>query len=406
MGDSPYIQAGHMKKKFTILIPNATSPRNVGNQAIMSVLVSLLKKSYPNCRILMQGFDPHLQKDPVDSVRHSLYSWAVFANKNPFVRTYRMFMIILGIAGFPYLPLELSKIFREYKEADLVVLEAGGYLTTRPGFSQTLNFFMQLLPVYLSIKLHKRVIQSPFSVGPFAYPWQEYLVGRLFKHVDRVFTREDISYELLERNGVHAQKSADLVFFSQYAKKTRGKNKRAIGIVMRQCQKEEHVAHSIAIFAKKYRYSVVPIVQCHAREYKDFDKESVLRVSQMLKAHGVDVHPLQIITTPGEARKTYASLSMMVSFRMHAALFALMEGVPAIVISDEVKAKGIFHTLGIPELVLSLKGLTISDSLEYIGKNKKRIQRTVKSSIKKIRKNKPRLSIDTVRFERMAVKND
>ncbi|MCX8008618.1 MAG: polysaccharide pyruvyl transferase family protein, partial [Patescibacteria group bacterium] len=346
--------------------------------------------------IYLHGFDPHLQKDNVFRVRHSLYSWAVFSIRNPIVRVYRMCMLILGVIGFPLIPKDLSDILDDYKGADLIVLEPGGYLTSRKGLTQSLNFFMQIVPIWYAIRLRKRIIQSPCTIGSFAYRWQESLVCYLLKKVDRIFTREDISWEFLKKNGISAEKSVDLIFFSPVQKKTKKylnkKHQKTIGIVMRQLwqddnQKrlEERIANALIRFAQEYNYSIVPIVHSDAEEYGDFDKQSVLRVFESIKNAGISVQNVKIIHTVQDAKNTYGRLSLLLTLRLHAGLISLIEGVPAVFISDEIKSRGILGMLDMENLLLCLHDAYIYEILSFIVKNKKDIQKNILSKVRQSR---------------------
>lgn len=380
-------------KTMNILIPNATSPKNIGNQAILSVIITLLYQAFPKCAIVLHGFDPHLQKDKVSIVRHSLYSWTVFSDTRFFSRVYRMMFLALGLIGFPWIPKELSDILKDYKNADLIVLEPGGYLTTRPGITQTLNFFMQLLPIWYGLRLKKTMIQSPCTFGAFAYSWQESIASYLFRRIHRVFTREDISFGALQAKGALVERSCDVIFFLR--KKTNRSRllrmNKTLGIVLHQWsnsslqqEREQRIIDAIVRFCKNYGYSVVPIVHCDAIAYGDGDRLATERVVHALAGYGIHIHPMRIMNNYNDARQWYGKVSLLFSMRLHAGLLGLMEGTPAIVMSNEIKTKGIFQMLGAPDMAMSLDSKDIYRALEYLHSRKRSIQKKVQRKINEL----------------------
>ncbi len=380
-------------KTMNILIPNATSPKNTGNQAILSVVITLLYQAFPKCDIVLHGFDPHLQKDKVKIVRHSLYSWVVFFDTRFFSRIRRMMMLALGLIGFPWIPRELSDILKDYKNADLIVLDPGGYLTTHSGITQTLNFFMQLLPIWYGLQLKKTIIQSPCTFGTFAYSWQESIASYLFRRIHRVFTREDISFGALQAKGALVERSCDVIFFIR--RKTNRSHllrmNKTLGIVLRQWfnssvqqEREQRIIDAIVRFCENYGYSVVPIVHCDGIEYGDIDRLATERVVHALGGYGIHTHPMHIVNDYTDARQWYGKVSLLFSMRLHAGLLALMEGTPAIVMSNEIKTKGIFHMLGIPEMAISLDSEDIYEKLAHSIAHKQSIQRKIDRKIKEL----------------------
>ena len=99
-------------RKIRILIPNATSPRNIGDLAMLTVLVSFLKGSYPeSSEIIVHSSDPNLHRGlNVKRIDHTLYSWAILSNKNSLLRAGRLILLFLQYAFIKLkIPLSLNK---------------------------------------------------------------------------------------------------------------------------------------------------------------------------------------------------------------------------------------------------------------------------------------------------------
>src|SRR3989344_9529314 len=80
-------------KRPVILIPNATSPKNVGDQAMLQVLVDLVKSVHKNAFITVHSADPNMYKDKKLKVKHTLYSWSVFRKTSPISRVVNIFKL-------------------------------------------------------------------------------------------------------------------------------------------------------------------------------------------------------------------------------------------------------------------------------------------------------------------------
>ena len=134
---------------MNILIPNAASPKNIGDLAILTGLLLMLPQ---NCKIKIHSHDPYSLSKELNQKQTSqtLYSWAVFEKKDIINRISRIMLLVLGIffkIRFAHQRV-LSKILDDYQNADIILFTGGGYLRSQNGITQSLNLIMLLLMLY------------------------------------------------------------------------------------------------------------------------------------------------------------------------------------------------------------------------------------------------------------------
>lgn len=349
-----------MKKKLKILIPNATSPLNLGDQVTLKELLKLLKSTHRNGEVTIHSTDPKLYKQNTQyRVDHTLYSWSVFSSKKWIVRLIRLTQLIIHYFGKKYhlnisLPLKddnkLKNIIGDFEKADLIIFAPGGYIRSRKGLTQTLNLLMQLLPFALAKLFHGKLIVAPISFGPFGYKWQERVAAKALRGLDLVGAREKYSYKLMKDNKV-----SNLILSSDYAlllKKNTGKinkSKRSVlGFTIRtwfdkkkQKDFEENVVDAIRKFSVKTNSIIQPIVQVLAPKYGEDDAVATKKIIAKIKTKDVDMLKIKTIKNAKDALSVFSSIDLHLGMRMHSNILAAIQGTPFVAISYEHKTEGI-----------------------------------------------------------------
>ncbi len=143
-----------------ILIPNATDPRNTGDQAMLTSLLSLIGNTLPNATIRIHTVNPVTQKKLLRgiSVEHSLLSWLIFEKPKLFHRFARCLQAAVAVF-FPFLisNARLKSILRDYKKSDCIIFVGNGYLISTHGITQSIFLVLQLVPFVLA-KFSKKPI--------------------------------------------------------------------------------------------------------------------------------------------------------------------------------------------------------------------------------------------------------
>ena len=356
---------------MNILIPNATSPKNVGDQAMLQVLVDLIKSVHKNAFLTVHSADPNLDKGETFNVKHTLYSWSVFREKKTIARVINILKLVTQYlvlkAGVDSLKSDkkLDHIIRDYRNADLILFVGGGYLRSRKGIKQSLNLFMQLYLFRYAALFSAKKIVAPISVGPFGYKWHEKIVVHVLKQMDLVAIREEISYKMLKKH-----KMKNVVLCSDHAfmtrkiikKFTRGKS--TIGFTIRKwlsgnsyTKFEKSFIDSIQQFSQLTGARVQPIVQVDAPMYGDDDVLLTKKIIKKLKNNDVDVLKMKSVNTVQGALEAYAAIDLLLGMRMHSNILAAVQGVPFVAISYEHKTEGIAKQLGMEKYCIKSENL-------------------------------------------------
>lgn len=362
---------------------------------MLNELVKLLHNLAPNSRIHIESFDSNLYpKISRVTFAQRLAYWVAFEQRDIETRFIRLAWIVISLFLLPYretwrwFPKKIQETILSYDQADVVILAPGGYLRSQPGISQTFNLFLQCLPFLIARTLKKMVITAPISVGPFAYRWQERFVVRLLGTIESVTVRESYSFRLLERYGVNAQLSTDLVFHHEMIQKVSMKQKQHIvGIVLRkwfnstkdQQEFEQKITNSLLHLATKYKWIIQPIVQVHAPEYGDNDLSVTNRISNNLIKMGLVVESPIILDSVDHAENVYTKISYLITVRLHAALLALRVKTPVLALSYEHKANGIFEDLGLGSHVVPITSsqAELSVAIENGWNKRQRTEKTM-----------------------------
>ncbi len=396
-----------------ILIANATSPRNLGDNAILDGILVLFSRIIKENKITIHSSESELYVDMNKyHIRFSntFYNWAVFQNKNILVRIWRMMNLLILLIGIKFSYIEklftsnriLNKLFSDYKKADLIFLAGGGYLRSKKGIKQTLNLLMQFYPFLIAILLKKKFIVGSISLGPFAYSWQEKLSVIILKKAHLVAVRENISFQKMKEMGMkNIKPMADLAFLLQSPKgKKKSKSPIVIGISLRnwfqksrQLEFENEVFSALRTFSKSMKIIIQPIAQVNSPQYGDFDLDIAKRLYKYCINSNLSVSPIRIPENVEEAFEAYQSLDLLIGMRMHANILASIVGVPFVSISYEHKTEGIAKQLGMSEYCIKCEKVTrftVGKLIQSLYRNKHKLHQQLVDRVGRIRVNEMR----------------
>ena len=397
-------------KKPLVFIPNATSPKNIGDLAILESLISLVKSNLRKTDIYVQSVDPHLYKKTKYAVNDTLYSWSVLSTSNTIRRIFRLLSIIFiylalrtKLNVLRFFPAKLQRIITDYQQADTIIFVGGGYLRSTKGLKQSLNLCMQLLPFVFAKLFHAERIVAPISFGPFAQLWQEKLSAKVLDNFNLVCVREKISLKILKKyhidNAVLSSDHALLLNRDETLKKQRGSgNHFTIGFTIRswgqplqQNKLEAAIIETFENISKTISVRIQPIVQVDAPKYGEGDKEVTKRiVKKLMQRRNTTVLPIKTITSISEAVKIYASLDLLLGMRMHSNIIAATQGTPFVGIAYEHKTKGIAKQLAMEKYCIKSENVD-SENLYRLFidayTNRNNLKHTLIHSIKTIQDN-------------------
>ena len=358
-------------KKIKILIPNATSPRNIGDLAMLDVLLDLIKKAHKNSEIIIHSTEHKSHNRKIaDRISHTLYSWAVFSKTDAFTRINRISQLVLVYflvalkLPYGFISKELRELVEDYKNSKLIIFVGGGYLRSKKGITQTLNLLMILFIFQFSRLFKVNKIVAPISFGPFAYKWQEELSAKVLNGLGVLSAREDISHQLMKKNKLgNVALSADHALLLKSKKSKSGnRNKFILGFTIRnwldksnQSLFERHFVNALLRFSEETGSFIQPIVQVDAPKYGDKDLVITTRISRYLKKHGIRVLKVKRNNSLNKSLVNYSNIDALLGMRMHSNILAATQNKPFIAIAYEHKTNGISKQLGMDKYCIKVE---------------------------------------------------
>jgi len=382
------------------LIPNATSPKNIGDLAILNGLLSIIEK---NNKLIIHSSENKLYKNITsNNVHPNLYYWVVFNKKDIHTRLKRVINLFINYFSLRFtgvaIPVnkEFQKLINDYKNADLILFVGGGYLRTQKGITQSLNLIMTLMMFQFAKLMQAKKIVAPISFGPFAYKWQEEYAASVLQDLDLVSVREEYSHELLKKHKIkNLIRSADTSMFINL-KKQKKTNQFVLGFTIRkwlnekeQIKFENIFINSIVSFSNKVNLIVQPIIQVDAPEYGDLDAQLTKEISDKLKKEGLRVKEIIKIQDLKKSVTIYGKINLLLGMRMHSNILAALQGTPFVAIGYEHKTQGISKDLGMEEYCIDIIEISEDKLVKKLVKayqNRLYLERTIDTSVKRIRK--------------------
>ncbi|OGY22454.1 MAG: hypothetical protein A3A65_04855 [Candidatus Chisholmbacteria bacterium RIFCSPLOWO2_01_FULL_49_14] len=330
-----------------VLIPNAAKPGNLGDMAILNVLLARLR-SRKNT-IMIHCFNPEEQKKEMLS-KPCLYYWAAFQTRSNIHRLTRTLILAIGLL-MPerfekILPRDLQLILSDYKTADQIVLQGGGYFRSKKGLRQQINAVMNAIFILFAKKYRKPVTIRPMSFGPFSNTYTEWLCGTLISLADTIYIRDGVSYDVIAKYipAARLMRAPDDAL-SLKPVKVKKHSQRTLGFTIREwvnIKDREIFLSRFADFihrtAEDQRCSIIqPIIQADLPEYGEGDRLITARLVKLLEGKGLRITRQRCPKTVNQALASYGKLSYLIGMRMHSCIFAHVQGIPFTAIAYEHK---------------------------------------------------------------------
>lgn len=351
-----------------ILIPNATSPQNIGDEAILYSQVRLLEEIFDKPEIIIHSTAPNLQEKLWKyKVKPSISDLIAFKSRKTLVQIrqfiewiFVLIIVKLRLNDWIRFNTEIQETLDDYRYADITLFVGNGAYRSQKGIKQSVYLFITLLPLFFSKLLSKATLVGPVSFGPFAYAWQAKLTALALSGVQSIQSRESISFRKMKSVGLkNLTQGQDTALFLNRLSNPKISKSLTVGLTVRnwftyidQTTFENTLVDGLVQFAKEKEIIIQPYVQVHAPEHGDHDLEVATRVSLMLSQSGASVKSPIIIKDLKHAIKEFSCLWFMVGMRMHSNIIAATQGIPFVALEYEYKTLGIARSLDMQSFVV------------------------------------------------------
>jgi colanic acid/amylovoran biosynthesis protein len=368
-----------------ILIVNAHSQANAGDHAIALGQLQLLAKLVPGAFLTITSRTPNMDRPLLAGLGVRVIA-PVF--NSPSGSTGRCLPWVKTALSLIFPAPALTFLYRLI-QADLVMACGGGYFySTRriPG----LTFWQNYLQIRLAVLLKKEIVFFPQSYGPLGNPLSRRLVANLLaaERVRTVFAREQISLSVLgDLLPTAAQKSKlrfcpDMAFYFSPGTEPPALEPDLSSLAhprvalalrdwdfpeqkeksARKQKKDDYLEGVLAACRDLHRRrgaSIVVFSQAQGPSQAEDDRRITGHVHSRL-GEFVPPSQLRLFKSPeGAAPNAFMGLlaqaDLLVTSRMHAAIFAFSAGTPAVVIGYQHKSLGILQMLGLESSSLPIE---------------------------------------------------
>lgn len=286
---------------------------NIGDEAVLFSIVSLLKKEIPNVRIMVLSNNPEKTKATynVDSVNR----W------------------------------DMKTVAKVIKQSDLLI-SGGGSLLQDVTSSKTIPYYLAIVKIAQLYK--KKVVFYSQGIGPVNKSFSKVLMKMIINKVDGIYVREPGSKALLQEIGIKkpVEVSIDPVIGINLGREVSESKvavkKPAVGVYLRPWQNEAHDEHLLQamlpglgeLIAKGYKLYFIPMHYDQDRAIAKLLQEKLIE-SGLGKAEDMEV--VDKMLSIEEVLDYTANFEMVIGMRLHSLIMAAAEKVPMMALSYDPK---------------------------------------------------------------------
>jgi len=416
---------------------------NQGDNAILYSVINSLKTVFPQAEYSVFGTSPN-------DIRSSVKNITIFDNISyisdfkllhllNFLRFIRNLIWIYfnnnGINLFFLSKKETKEALHEYTTSDVIISCGGGYLNDNGGYS----FLGCLLDIYLGVCLHKPVILYAQSIGPFKNKFLMSITKRILNKVSLIILRDDISMDYIKQLNVVNTKivvTADEALLLPAVKKERVNeilNKEKINrelpfitisvkpwdfpnLSNPEIYKKNYINALIEFVShiiKHYEYNILFFSmllknsnsnESIASENSINLKESLVKLLLSNDLHTKnDLDLINEITTrvnsdrlivlkgeynPCEIKSLINMSDMLMTTRMHPAIFAFAQGIPVLGIAYEPKMINLMERVGQERFLFEIDNINANDLInkfEMLIMEKENIQEKISTNVNSLK---------------------
>ena len=374
-----------------ILIVNAHSSINAGDNVLLEVAAEQLRRLFPGCTLTVAMNDP----GPVAgaAVVGSFVTWlrrpapddrwrkgALALAPLTLLRLRRALRAARdGRPGGQGFAAPQRALLDAYRNADLVVGCPGGYIFSSGRVG--LPLMLALLAMTAAIWAGKPLYVLPHSIGPLRRRWEFAWVDWLVQRTRVSLLRDRESLALLRlRAGCysHVAQAPDLALLYRGDNPDAGRRVLAqagvdadapgprLGMTLMnwgaqnrhfgaQADYEVAMAAAARRFVEQFGGTVVIFPQVTGPSWPDDDRVPARRVRAQLADLGGRVVVLEDAVAPRALKSAYGLMTIFLGTRLHSNLFALTAGTPVVAVAYRPKTRGVLEMAGLGAWVIDIE---------------------------------------------------
>lgn len=301
-----------------------------------------------------------------------------------------------------------KEIVKEYFEAEIIISKGGGFLY----YNKKFLISPHLLPIIFAKLLNKPVVIYAQSLGPYKKGFSEKIYKYVFKKIDLIIVREELSKEILSKMGINSVLGTDAAFALQELDDENKKNEINNFILQKKENYEFVVGMSILdwnfpnyakdetkIKKKNYINSIVANINYINKNYKTYflffphsisglekdDREIIKKIINKSELKN-NFEIYQPENNPRILNYILGKLDFCIGTRMHSNIFTMLGGTPLIAISYLPKTEGIMKKLNLEDLTLKIDEVNpekIIEKTKILINSLDNIKKRINNSIEK-----------------------
>ncbi len=374
-----------------ILLVNYHSSNNIGDSALIQIIIRQLRHHFPKCTIRIAMNDPN-SYDNQECVLASFSNlckeeWGISNhNWNIFPTVWLLFSSFLSAfiyrktkkISFFLLSEKQKNLLSGYIDADIVASVAGNplYSSGKIGIQFLISFYTLAFAIFLG----KPTYLFPQSIGPFRRNWERIFIRWIVNRSRVTMIRDSESANFLKNIRVHNEKTIqipDLCFamvepdaesavnWLENQGVDFSKHYPIIGVTAidwsiqnqhfyYQKRYEESIINAVSIFLEKTGGIAIIFSQVTGSSYIVDDMPVAKKIHSGIIAQGQNTLLAKPVLSPQILFSAYGMLDIFLGTRMHSNIFALTQMVPSLAISYLYKTQGMMHDLGFRHWVIDI----------------------------------------------------
>ncbi|MBI5848256.1 MAG: polysaccharide pyruvyl transferase family protein [Nitrospirae bacterium] len=330
-----------------------------------------------------------------------------YDTRNPYLRRAKSLLwvvrTILSIFHVIFPSSINNRTLKEIKESAIVISRGTNILYDKKGklLQSMVSIYWLCFPLLMAWRLRKPYVIYAQSFGPLHNPVNRCLVNFVFNRSEMVLPREELSESYIKGLGINPNKIRlvpDSVFGLDSPREEQVKAacssynlpfKKYLVLVVRELMnKEESISDMFPLLKDTADFMLgndliekcVIVTQCsHFEGYRGFESDSDISRELYDFMRKDNPEKFQLIDrplSPDELLNIYGGGRYMVTVRLHAAIFSLVAGTPAMAVSYwGFKTKGIFRMLNMQEFVMASGEITTTNLRERLQRIEQNYQR-------------------------------